>query len=44
MQIFQTRATDQADETVSNLFHGAIALGFGLLTLASALHVAMTLA
>jgi hypothetical protein len=28
-------------ETVSNLFHGATALAFGLVTLSAALHVVM---
>ena len=32
--------TTQFGETISNLFHGAVALGFGLLTLAAAVHVA----
>ena len=30
---------NQFGETISNLFHGAVALGFGLLTLAAAAHV-----
>ena len=39
----QSHPQTPSGEIVSNLFHAAIAVGFGLLTLASALHVAMTL-
>jgi hypothetical protein len=44
MQRFQTLKTSQIGETVSNLFHGAVAIAFGLVTLAAAAHVALTLA
>jgi hypothetical protein len=38
------RAKTQFGETASNLFHAAIALGFGLVTAAAVLHVALGLA
>ena len=39
-----TRNRSQFSEIISNLFHGATALGFGLVTLAAALHVISGLA
>lgn len=44
MQFFHIRARTQFGEIVSNLFHGAIAIGFGLVTLAAAAHVVLNLA
>lgn len=39
MQISPTSTKTEFSEIVSNLFHGAIALAFGLTTLAAAAHV-----
>ena len=44
MQYPLNRARSQVGEAASNLFHAAIALAFGLVTLAAALHVALGLA
>jgi hypothetical protein len=44
MQHALTRSRTQFGETASNLFHAAIALGFGLVTAAAVLHVALGLA
>ena len=44
MQYPLIRARSQFGETASNLFHAAVVLGFGLVTLAAVLHVALGLA
>lgn len=44
MQTVTTKSAPQFGETTSNLFHAAVAAMFGLVTLAAALHVALSLA
>ena len=44
MQTVTNKTTTPFGETASNLFHAAVAAMFGLVTLAAALHVALSLA
>jgi len=44
MQTNTVKSAPQFGETASNLFHAAVAAMFGIVTLAAALHVALSLA